>query len=182
MKKYLHVGCGASNQSRLLNIFPEAEWQEVRLDIDPSVKPDIVASMTDMSVVETQSFDALFSSHNLEHLYPHEVAVALSEFYRVLNVGGMAIIRVPNIQDVAEEVAKGNLEGVLYESPAGPIAAIDILYGHRRSMAAGNLFMAHKTAFVPRSLGEAMVSVGFIDVTVRKGNNLFEIEALGKKK
>jgi len=49
-------------------------------DIDQSVNPDIVGTMTDMSQVQGASVDALFSSHNIEHLYPHEVPVALADF------------------------------------------------------------------------------------------------------
>jgi hypothetical protein len=44
------------------------------------LNPDIVGTMTDMSAVADASVDALFSSHNIEHLYPHEVPVALAEF------------------------------------------------------------------------------------------------------
>ena len=38
------------------------------------------------------AFDAVFSSHNLEHLYPHQVKEALAEFYRVLKPEGMIVI------------------------------------------------------------------------------------------
>ena len=44
--------------------------------------------MTDMPAVEDAYVDAVFSSHNIEHLYAHEVAEALSEFKRVLNEDG----------------------------------------------------------------------------------------------
>ena len=111
MKKFLHVGCGASNHTKLYNIFPEGEWEETRLDIDVNVKPDIVGDITKMTAVPDNAFDAVFSSHNLEHLYPHQVKEALAEFYRVLKPEGIAIVRVPNITEVAAEIAKGNLHG-----------------------------------------------------------------------
>ena len=37
--------------------------------------------MTDMSMVDSAAVDAVWSSHNLEHLYAHEVPVALGEFH-----------------------------------------------------------------------------------------------------
>jgi predicted SAM-dependent methyltransferase len=40
-----------------------------------------------MKAVASESVDAIFSSHNIEHLYPHEVPVALAEFIRVLKPG-----------------------------------------------------------------------------------------------
>jgi SAM-dependent methyltransferase len=181
MKKFLHVGCGMSNHSNISNLFPIEEWQEVRLDIDAQVNPDIIADITNMACVPGNSFDALFSSHNLEHLYSHQVKYALAEFHRILKPGGKAIVRVPNILDVAAEIAKGNLDEALYTSPAGPICAIDILYGFRPSVEEGNHFMAHRTAFIPSSLGEAMERAGFSKVLVRNDGYRYSMEGIGEK-
>lgn len=52
----------------------------------------MLGTMTSMDAVQTGSMDALFSSHNIEHLYPYEVPVALAEFRRVLNDDGFAVI------------------------------------------------------------------------------------------
>ena len=79
MKSFLHVGCGPKHKDQTTIGFNTDEWQEIRFDIDESVQPDLVGTMTDMSSVESESVDALFSSHNIEHLYPHEVPVALKE-------------------------------------------------------------------------------------------------------
>ena len=65
--------------------------EELRLDIDASVQPDVVGTTTDMSAVADGSVDALFSSHNIEHLYPHEVALALAEFGASSNRGFVLI-------------------------------------------------------------------------------------------
>lgn len=67
-------------------------WRELRLDIEPATHPDIVADMTDMTPLASASVDAIFSCHNLEHLAPHEVPLALAEFHRVLRDDGFAII------------------------------------------------------------------------------------------
>jgi SAM-dependent methyltransferase len=168
MKKVLHVGCGPAHHEKLPLFFQTPEWQEVRLDIDPGCRPDIVASMTSMSAVETSSFAAIFSSHNLEHLYPHEVPLALREFHRVLVPDGLALVTLPDLQSVAELVAQDKLEDTAYESPAGPIAPLDMLYGHRPSLARGNLFMAHRTGFTAKTLANALLRAGFAQVTVRR--------------
>mgnify|MGYP000329889420 CR=1 FL=1 len=78
MNTFLHVGCGPKRKDRTTAGF--AEWNELRFDIDVAVAPDLVGTMTDMSAVASESVDAVFSSHNIEHLYPHEVSVALAEF------------------------------------------------------------------------------------------------------
>ena len=101
-----------------------------RLDIDPAVQPDVIGTMTDMAAVASESVDAIFSSHNIEHLYPHEVPLALKEFLRVLKPDGFFVVTCPDLQSVCALVAQGKLTEAAYQSPAGPIAAIDILYGH----------------------------------------------------
>ena len=114
-----------------------------------------------MSLVESSSVDAIYSSHNMEHLYPHEIPKALGEFHRVLKSDGIAVITCPDLQTACEAVAKGNLLEPLYVSPAGPISAIDILYGHRASVAAGNEYMAHKCGFTFPVLSNSFIQAGF---------------------
>ena len=150
MPKFVHVGCGLKTKKQTTRAFATRDWQEIRYDIDESVKPDIVGTMTDMSAVDDEYCDAVFSSHNIEHLYPHDVPVALGEFLRILKPQGIAVITCPDLQSVCELVAQDKLTDTAYQSPAGPIAPIDILYGYRRSMAQGNLFMAHRCGFTER--------------------------------
>jgi len=85
MKDFLHVGCGQKRKDRTTPGFNTPQWRELRFDINPKVKPDIVGTMTDMSAVADASVDAIYSSHNIEHLYPHEIPHALAEFKRVLH-------------------------------------------------------------------------------------------------
>jgi protein O-GlcNAc transferase len=160
-KLVLHVGCGPYNPTALPEPLRTPDWREVRLDIDPSVQPDLIGSMTDMSAVLNESVDAVYSSHNLEHLYAHEVPIALAEFYRVLKPGGFVLITLPDIQAVAQHVAQGNLEEPLYISSVGPITALDILYGWREPIAKGNHFMAHRTAFTAKTLCQKLEQTGF---------------------
>lgn len=174
----LHIGCGVYSAEKLHRAFRQRGWRELRLDIDPKVEPDIVASMTDMSSLKSGSVDGIFSSHNLEHLYPHEVPVALAEFKRVLAPQGVALITIPDLQSVAELIAADKLCEPAYLSPAGPIAPIDILYGYRPSMARGNLFMAHRTGFTGRTLVEALLGAGFATVSVQRDPSAFALWAL----
>lgn len=161
MPTFLHVGCGQNTKVRTTRALNTPEWTELRLDIDPSVSPDIVGTMTDMRAVADASVDAVYSSHNIEHLYPHEVPLALAEFRRVLKPDGFAIVTCPDLQAVAELVAQDKLTQPAYQSPAGPITPLDILYGHRPALAAGNLFMAHRTGFTLSSLMQTFNAAGF---------------------
>jgi SAM-dependent methyltransferase len=151
-KRVLHVGCGAATLAKLPQGFQDGSWSEVRFDINPAVKPDIVGTITDMANVPSASTDAVYSSHNIEHVYAHEVVPTLQEFRRVLKEDGFAVITCPDLQEVAARMADGRLFDPLYVSPAGPISPIDIVYGHRASIARGEIYMAHRTGFSLQTL------------------------------
>ena len=160
MKTFLHVGCGPQNKSSCLG-FNNDNWKEIRFDIDKNVKPDIVGTLTDMKLVKTGSVDAVYSSHNIEHIFPHEVPIALREFYRVLKEDGIVVITCPDLQSVCKAVVQDKLLEPLYESDIGPISPIDILYGHRGFIAQGNEYMAHKGGFTYSVLDRAFYEAGF---------------------
>lgn len=167
-KRVLHVGCGVYNPEKLHARFRGGDWQEIRLDIDPKVKPDIISDIRSMPMVPDNSMDAVWSSHNVEHLYPHEVVDALKEFYRVVKEGGFVLITLPDLQVVAEHITAGRMEEPLYKSPAGPIYALDVLYGFRKSLAEGNLYMAHNTGFTAPALGKSLREAGFSTIRVQR--------------
>jgi predicted SAM-dependent methyltransferase len=181
MPVFLHVGCGMNRKPKTTRGFNTADWDEIRLDIDPAVAPDIVGTMTDMSGVAGESVDAIFSSHNIEHLYAHETPLALAEFRRVLKPAGFAVITCPDLQSVAAVVAQDKLNEPLYVAPAGPISAHDTMYGFGVAMARGNLFMAHRCGFTRRTLLEALQQAGFPTVAAMQRAARFDLWALASK-
>jgi SAM-dependent methyltransferase len=160
MRTLLHVGCSSQNKSGLKG-FDSDDWHEIRFDIDPSVHPDIEGTLTDMHAVGTASVDAIYSSHNIEHVFPHEVHTVLLEFHRVLKEDGIVVLTCPDLISVCQAVVNDRLMETLYESPAGPIAPIDILYGYRDYVARGHIYMAHKTGFTYSTLYKAFFQAGF---------------------
>lgn len=142
-KRLLHVGCGGDAK-------PEwaTEYIETRLDIDGSHNPHIVASMTDMG--DIGEFDAIYCSHALEHLTPADGDKALSEFVRVLKLGGFAMMLVPDLEDVQAT------DEVILQAPCGPITGLDMIYGLR-----DRPFMAHQTGFVKETLNKVLQKAGF---------------------
>jgi len=168
MKNLLHVGCGPTRLKDLPVWLHSGEWAEVRYDIDPSVEPDVVGTLQDMSIIEDGVIDAIYSSHNIEHVWAFEVPIVLREFHRVLGLKSFARILCPDMQSVAEAVSMGVLDEPLYISPAGPIAALDIIYGHQAAIAKGNDFMAHKTAFTDTTLAKALEDAGFDGIAVAR--------------
>jgi SAM-dependent methyltransferase len=162
-KRFLHVGCGHSRKQDTVPGFQPDAWHEIRLDANAGVQPDIVASMTDMSVVPAGSMDAVFSSHNIEHLYRDQADVALTEFHRVLTDTGFLVITCPDLQSVAALIADDHLDDAAYESASGAVSPLDIVYGMQSLLVGPDYFMAHRCGFTLRTLISAVRQAGFSD-------------------
>ena len=74
--------------------------------MDASVEPDIIADLTDLSAIPDGSADAVWASHCLEHLYEHQVTVALAEFRRVLGAEGFVPGKAANPNRLHGECAE----------------------------------------------------------------------------
>lgn len=168
----LHVGCGAPLPHKLHRYFRNDGWREIRIDIDTRVQPDVVADICDLSAFGNGSADAVWSSHNLEHLHDHQVPLALSEFFRVLRPDGFVLLTMPDLETVARFISEGRIEDTAYHSPAGPITPLDIVFGYRPSIAAGNQFMAHHTGFTQSRLRRLLVEAGFERCMAVRGSRL----------
>ena len=181
MPRFLHVGCGAKRKDRTLRPFTSPEWEEVTLDIDTGAMPDIVDKLPELAKVESGSFDAVFSSHNVEHLYPHEVLPAFKAFHRVLKDDGLLIVTCPDLQSLGEKLASGDIDTPLYKSAAGPISPIDVLYGFRPAMAKGNLYMAHHTGYTAKSIGNVCARAGFASIAVTRRPSKYDLWTVATK-
>lgn len=161
MKKVLNVG-GNSKAIPLPDHY--AGYEHLLLDIDPRGSPDILCDARTLTTLEPRQFDAIYCAHNLEHYYRHDVRRVLAGFLHVLKDDGFAEVHVPDIDEVMRvTVAKGlDIDDVLYDSLAGPIAVIDVLYGLGTEIEeSGQDFFAHKTGFTRKSLTKALEIAGF---------------------
>lgn len=179
-KSVLHVGCGDYLPEKLYPAFRGPDWTEVRLDIEPKVKPDVLGDIRTLDGVPDNSHDTVWSSHNIEHLFAHEVELALRSFLRVLKPGGYLLLTCPDLQSICALVAAGKLIEPAYQSPNGPISPLDVIYGFGKPISQGLHFMQHKTGFTRKSLAQAMASVGFADVECIQDGE-FALWACGRK-
>ena len=148
----------------------------MRLDINPSVEPDITASLTDLSGLEKNTYDAVWSSHNIEHLFHHEARKMVIELRATIKTEGWLIVTCPDIRSAMEHAVKEGLDSPQYHSGIGPITPRDILFGHQASIRAGNQFMAHKNGFDLTSLADIFRNSGFRKFYgERRGMNLWLI-------
>ena len=140
----LIAGCGEEGQQ-----WTEQDWSVVRLDIDPRTNPDIIGSMTDLG--DIGPYDAVACNNALEHLYPHEVNLALREFHRVLRPGGYAVIQVPDLQDVKPT------EDLI---PEIGMTGLHLFYGDP-ALLEHFPYMAHHSGFVEDTLRRVLGMAGF---------------------
>jgi SAM-dependent methyltransferase len=162
----VNVGCGPAHLLTRTSMF--LDWHQVRVDIDKAAQPDVVADITDLSPLSDGTADALWASHCLEHLYQHQAQGALAEFHRVLSDDGFAVILVPDIQALADLIGTDKLHEVIYNSPAGPVSAHDMIYGFGPAIAAGQSGMAHRCGFTPTILVNLLNATSFAEYIIRR--------------
>ena len=177
----LHVGCSYGNIQNTTDGFQDGNWKEIRLDIDPRVKPDVIGSLLDLSAVPNNSIDAIYSSHNIEHVYHHQIPIALSEFKRVLHPDGFVVLTCPDLQSICALVVDDKLEDSAYMSEAGPITALDMIYGFSKDISQGNEFMSHKTGFTKTSLHKHFSNAHFKEIYCYRRPQHYDLWVLATK-
>ena len=79
----------------------------------------------------------------------------------MLKEDGIVVITCPDLQSAGEALTQDKVFETLYESPMGPVTAFDVLFGHRKTTADGNVFMIHKGGFTYSTLDMAFYKAGF---------------------
>jgi SAM-dependent methyltransferase len=155
-------------------------WRQLRVDIDPSVQPDILADLTDLSPIADGTADAVWASHCIEHLYEHQVVVALLEFRRILRDDGFICVIVPDLQTVARYAAEDRLHETIYQSAAGPVTAHDVFFGYSAAIASGRTSMAHRCGFTPGMIQRCFHGMAFAELVLRRRTAALELVALAR--
>ena len=147
-KYVLNLGYGGLNISNTNDADIFKTYKEVTGDIDAGVNPDIVCDVNDLTNIPEKSVDAVYLSHMLEHLDYFEVPKGINQMLRILKPNGFIKLRVPNLKVLTKYLESGKINDTIYESNAGPVTALDMLYGYRYSIKQKqNDFMRHKTGF-----------------------------------
>jgi predicted SAM-dependent methyltransferase len=172
----LNVGGGS-------RVLPEKynDWDQHLLDINPEVKPDLCMDSRELATIEGGQYDAVYSSHCLEHSYRHDVPRVLSGMLHVLKVGGFVEIIVPDLEKVMRDMLSRGLdiEDTYYRAGLNPISYHDVIYGFNAAMEKGNLYYAHKCGFTVPSLYHALERAGFDEIAIER--NSLDLLARGTK-
>lgn len=160
-------GISVKHQSELYD-----GWKEVMVDV-ADCNPDIVSDIVGLEGIEDECADSVWASHVVEHVYWHELPVVFNSICRILKPTGFAFIMVPDLGSIADLI-KNNLLGTLYESPGGPVAPIDMIYGNRAQVKS-NQYMQHKTGFTLLSMSQVLAELDIKAVLASENNEISAI-------
>lgn len=139
----LHLGCG----EKFIEGF-------VHIDLNEYPHIDYNLNVDDLSIFQDNSVDSIYSSHTLEYFNSDEASKVLTEWCRVLKVGGSLRVAVPDFRSIVEVYLKYkdiNSKGIL-----GP------LYGKWKSDKGD--FFYHKTVYDIESLSKILIKNGFNNI------------------
>jgi hypothetical protein len=173
--------CGLAARQRTTLLFAEADWEEVRLDPSPEAAPDIQDGFPEMRAVADASCDAVFTAHSLERLYPHQVMTALGNCLRVLKEDGYMVVICADIQQACAMIAQDDPLATAYDSPAGAVTPLDILYGFRPALAAGHQEYACHCGFTATVLMNSLARSGFGTVWSSRNQQAFSMAAIATR-
>lgn len=178
--RVLNVGSGG-NRNLLPPMF--AGWEQVLLDIDPNVQPDIVCDARELKKLEGSQFDAVHCSHYLEHFYQPEVPVVLEGFKHVLKTDGLVNIIVPDVAAAMRDmIARDHdINDVWYRTPTGPVTFHDVLYGWGPALQIGNYHYSHRCGFTRLALESFLHYAGFGVINIELTNKNMDLHARGRK-
>jgi len=138
----LMLGCGRKIPSG---------WTGV--DIDPSLKPEIVDDMSTLSKVQDETCEEIKSQHGLEHLLYEDAILAFGNWFRVLKPGGIVSMELPCLDKCHRMIQSEDAR----ERHYGTVG----LFGDIKS---GNLFLIHKHGWSIASLTRELTKAGFAGI------------------
>ncbi len=128
-------------------------------NIDIREGSDIVADVRNLSMIETDSADAVAAIHLLEHFYRWEVADLLTEWKRILKPGGKLILELPCMDKVFGYV----VHCVQNREPMADFMTLLPLYGDPKHR---DPAMCHPYGWFTSMLVEMLEFVGMREITV----------------
>jgi len=142
---------------------PHPDWKI--LDIESRPEVDYIANAADLSQFASNSADAIYASHVLEHFYyglNNELINTLTEWYRVLKPGGQLLISVPDLRTLCWLYLNPNL------MPLERHHLMRIIFGGQT-----NIHDVHKVGFDFEILAMYLEQVGFQEYEQISEFNLF---------
>jgi predicted SAM-dependent methyltransferase len=137
---WLHIGCGRKDYPGFINV-----------DGQPYPNVHIIKdNISNMYQFSSNSVDMVYMCHILEHFKKHELALVMKEMHRILKLGGILRLSVPDFDKLL----------AVYEASGKDLNSIRLqLMGGQE-----NRFNFHYTVFTKRTMTEMLNQMGFKEV------------------
>lgn len=145
--KALHLGCG----ERYLESNDKIKW--IHIDLVEYDHIDFKNDVRDLSMFKSNAIDLIYNSHVFEYFDRVEGKEVLNEWYRVLKVGGILRLAVPDFEGIMKVYQK--YSDIDHKGILGP------LYGRRQL---GDGFIYHRTCYDFSSLKKILEEAGFKNI------------------
>lgn len=153
--------------------------QEIQVDV--RAPADVIADIRHLPF-EDDYADGVFSSHVIEHFDEHELVPMVTEWRRVLKVGGRMQINCPDIRSAAQFIAANGVDAVAYVTEEGiEIRGHDLIFGYTPYVAAQGDPMRHKSALDIRKLAYVLNQAGFDNGHVTQHAGWYSLTAIAVK-
>ena len=137
-----HLGSG----SRTLKGF-------LQVDIEPWPNVDIVSDLRDLTMIDNESVDEIYTSHSFEYFDARQALIALAEWKRVLRRGGKLFISVPDFASLVK----------IYEETGDLSKIIGPLFGRWENVKVEETIY-HRTVYDIDTLSETLRLAGFTQI------------------
>ena len=141
-------------------LYMRDEGKVVTFDIREEVNPTVLCDIRHLPV-PNETFDMVYSSHTLEHFAYNSLPVVLKEWTRILKVGGVLELIVPNLRHAALRILNDNM------------VPTDMwnLWGEQDYPK-----NFHASGFTPRLLKALVESIGcYEDIEISEGEDVFSL-------
>ncbi|MDY6934502.1 MAG: hypothetical protein SVZ03_09815 [Spirochaetota bacterium] len=139
----LHLGCGSVKLDGFINIDIE-NW---------AGKCDLIMDCVKLKKIKSKSVDYIFTHALLEHIPPYKTSDTLIAWNRVLKIGGIILIEVPDLERIFEDWL---VKGILSEKEA-----INNIFGGNKKEKDKYSAQDHLTGFTYTRLCNFLKECGF---------------------
>lgn len=142
----LNVGCGS-------RILPGYFNCDIEYNPDAPRAPDLLCDAKSIPL-EDGCADEVMAIHVFEHFYRWESEAALTEWKRLLKVGGRLVLELPDLVKCCQNYLDGRMKGGKHPDQLARWG----IYGDPRT---GNHFMSHPWGWSPAELEQLLRDHGF---------------------
>lgn len=164
LKRILYLK-GIFSDIALPPFYQKDPWKVLSIDNNRPTNADLTCAFTHLKDIPDNSFHAVWAPYTLMRLPQDRAIEMLKECYRVLGANGMLMLRVFDLQTLAEVILKGRWDTVVAKTPQGEFTAQEIVYG---CAVKDQEFIPHMSGYLARPLGKLLIAAGFDNIKVRR--------------